>query len=90
MRTDSEGRHQAIPDIAYAQPRYGIRCVGWWVRQQGFKTWRPRVRRNHREQAIVVRKGRRKRLKAMDDGACGSGQHEIPAQMVSKAQRVAS
>lgn len=65
VRTEPEGLRQAIRDIAYAQPRYGIRRVYWWVRQQGFETGRHRVHRIYREEGLVVRKRRRKRLKAI-------------------------
>jgi len=65
VRVEPEGLRQAIRDIAYAQPRYGIRRVHWWVRQQGFKTGSHRVRRIYREEGLVVRKRRRKRLKAV-------------------------
>ena len=64
VRTEPEGLRQAIRDIAYAQPRYGIRRVHWWVRQQGFEAGRRRVRRIYREEGLVVRKRLRKRLKA--------------------------
>jgi putative transposase len=65
VRIEPDGLRQAIRDIAYAQPRYGIRRVHWWVRQQGFEARRRRVRRIYREEGLVVRKRRRKRLKAV-------------------------
>jgi len=65
VRIEPTGLRQAILEIAYAQPRYGIRRVHWWVRQQGFASGRRRVRRIYREEGLVVRKRRRKRLKAV-------------------------
>jgi putative transposase len=65
VRIEPAGLRQAILEIAYAQPRYGIRRVHWWVRQQGFASGRRRVRRIYREEGLVVRKRRRKRLKAV-------------------------
>ena len=65
VRIEPAGLRQAILEIAYAQPRYGIRRVHWWVRQQGFESGRRRVRRIYREEGLVVCKRRRKRLKAV-------------------------
>ena len=65
VRIETTGLRQAILEIAYAQPRYGIRRVHWWVRQQGFESGRRRVRRIYREEGLVVRKRRRKRLEAV-------------------------
>ena len=64
-RQEPEGLRQAIREVAYTHPRYGYRRVHWVVVRRGHRTGMSRLRRIYREEGLMVRRRRRKRLKVV-------------------------